>query len=95
MAAVVAMLLARGDIELPMPHGLPTTGDVVAGDVIIGLTPALLSSVAPSGMAPPDTVPVPISLRGDVDAEPALAPGPQDPDKPIGPELDPYNVIPE
>jgi hypothetical protein len=89
------MLLVRGEIELPMPHGLPTIGNVVAGDVIIGLTPALLSSVAPSGMAPPDTMPVPILPGEDVDAVPALAPGPQGPDKPIGPELDPYDAIPE
>jgi hypothetical protein len=89
------MLLVRGEIELPMPHGLPTTGDVVAGDVTIGLTPALLSSVAPSGMAPPDTVPVPMPPREDVAAVPALAPSPQDPDKPTGPELDPYDAVPE
>jgi hypothetical protein len=80
-------------VELPMPHGLATIGAVN-----IGLTPALLSSVAPSGIAPPDTVPAVAPPRTEVDAVPdavpADIPGPHDPDRPIGLELNPYEASP-
>jgi hypothetical protein len=80
-------------VELPMPHGLATIGGVN-----IGLTPALLSSVAPSGMPPPGKAPVVAPPRIEVDAVPdavpADVPGPHDPDNPIGPELRPNEASP-
>jgi hypothetical protein len=76
-----------------MPQGLATIGVVS-----IGLTPALLSSVAPSGIAPPDTVPALAPPRTEVDAVPDVVPadipGPHDPDNPIVPELNPYEASP-
>jgi hypothetical protein len=63
------------------------------GDVTSGLIPALLSSIAPRGMPPPDTLPGAPPPKDDVDdvpdTVPADVPGPHDPDKPIGPELSP------
>jgi hypothetical protein len=80
-------------VELLMPHGLATIGGVN-----IGLTPALLSSVAPSGMPPPGRAPAVAPPRIEVDAVPdavpADVPGPHDPDKPIGPELKPNEASP-
>ena len=80
-------------VELPMPQGLATIDGVN-----IGLTPALLSSVAPSGMPPPGKAPVVAPPRSEVDAVPdavpADIPGPHDPDKPIAPELKPNEANP-
>ena len=56
-------------VELPTPQAFVTIGDVT-----IGLTPPLSSSVAPSGMALPGTVPVLIPPTDDVDAMPDAVP---------------------
>ena len=43
------------------------------GTLIIGLTPALPSSVAPSGMVPPETPPAPVE-DGDIPGAPEAEP---------------------
>jgi len=80
--------------DVAAPQGFELTGDVT-----VGLTPALLSSVAPRGMPPPDTEPADAPPRDDVEAMPNAVPAdvrePHDPEKPIGPELSPNDAVPE
>jgi hypothetical protein len=58
-------------------HGL---GDAGIGDVIIGLTPALSISVAPSGMPLPDGALEVVPPIYAADPVPAALPDPHDPD---------------
>lgn len=81
------------EAELLEPHGLA----MIDGENV-GLTPALLSSVAPSGSALPDTEPVIAPPRDEADevpdAVPAEVPGPHDPLKPAAPELNAKFAVP-
>jgi hypothetical protein len=64
-------------------------GNVGIGDAIIGLTPALLISVAPNGMPLPDGAPVLLPAMAEVDVAPAALPDPHDPDGVVVAELSP------
>jgi hypothetical protein len=83
----------NAEFEPLEPHGLA----MIDGENV-GLTPALLSSVAPRGRPPPDAEPGIAPPSDDVDevpdAVPADVPGPQDPPKPVAPELKSKFAVP-
>jgi hypothetical protein len=75
--------------DTPMRSGLDG-----AGDVIIGLNPALSSSVAPSGMPPLPTGPATPPADGEVpDAVPVVSAAPQLDTELIAPELRPEGMV--
>ena len=82
------------------PPRLMTQGLDGAGEVTIGLTPALLSSVEPSGIAPTEATPGaapafdPLRVDGDAVVPDAVPPAPQDPDDAVIPERIVFVLMP-